>query len=274
MRSNYLISDELKSMINNERVVWAGKPLKKCFILECVFNSMLPFALIWALFDFTFIFASLNSEMDSSIDIMLIGFFAIHLMPVWLYLGGVLCSFRKFKNTEYAITERGIYVTSGCFSKQYNFKPFTDLSHVDVYRGIFDQKLGVGDVITTCHHYGNYNGRHSSSSFRITDIPDYIEVCNLIKQYQTDIYADTQYPNDFRPQGNHGYRTNYYPDSNADANPQNYYRPNNNPNNGYYGNQYSNQNYNSATDFYREQNAVHNGYEANGGNNNRDSWDN
>lgn len=85
--------------------------------------------------------------------------------------------------------------------------------------------LGVGDVISECHHYA-YSRTNStstsshSSGFNITDIPDYVEVCNLIKKYQTDIYADTQYPNDFRPQGNHGYNTKYYP--NGGVNPNNF----------------------------------------------------
>lgn len=275
MYENNHISDDLRRMMNNERIVWSGKPKKACFILECIFNPMLPFALIWLLVDSTFIFTFLSGGIASqgNMGLMLIGFFLIHLMPVWIYLGGIIFSFRKYKNTEYAITDRGIYVTSGCFAKQYNFKPFTDLSHVDVHRGIFDQWLGVGDVVSSCHHTvysSNYGGvrfsssrNHHSSLFKISDIPDYIEVCNLIKQYQTDIYADTQFPNDFRPMGNHGYRTDYYAASGRNAQ------------NGYYNNQnYNNNNGYNNNGFYGENNNVHNGYEVNGGSNNYDSWDN
>ncbi len=222
MYDDYKVSDDLKSMMNNERIVWSGRPKKSCFVLECIFNPMLIFAFIWFMFDFMFIsqiFSSDLSELDSSVW-MFVGFFALHLMPVWIYLGGVIFSFRKLKNTEYAITDKGIYSTNGCFSKQYNFKPFTDLSHVYIHRGIFDQWLGVGDVISECHHYAavRSNSRHSDN-FTISDIPDYVEVCNIIKKYQTDIYADTQFPNDYRPQSNHGYNTNYYPNGgNAQVN--------------------------------------------------------
>ena len=166
-----------------------------------------------------------------------------------------------------------------------------------IHRGVLDQMLGVGDVISECHHYA-YSRTNStstsshSSGFNITDIPDYVEVCNLIKKYQTDIYADTQYPNDFRPQGNHGYNTKYYP--NGGVNPNNFYGQNSNPN-AYYNNQrnaYYNQNnaqnynrnynanpqninpdYNSNPDFTGENCDTHNGYEVNGGSNNYDSWD-
>ena len=124
MYDDYKVSDDLKNMMNNERIVWSGRPKKSCFVLECIFNPMLIFAFIWFMFDFMFIsqiFSSDLSELDSSVW-MFVGFFALHLMPVWIYLGGVIFSFRKLKNTEYAITDKGIYSTNGCFSKQYNFK--------------------------------------------------------------------------------------------------------------------------------------------------------
>lgn len=225
----------------------------------------------------------------------IIGFFILHMMPVWIYLGGVIFSFRKLKNTEYAITDKGIYSTNGCFSKQYNFKPFTDLSHVYIRRGIFDQWLGVGDVISECHHYAAVrSGSRHSDNFTISDIPDYVEVCNIIKKYQTDIYADTQFPNDYRPQSNHGYNTNYYPNNGQNFGNGNYnanYNPNN-PNNQNYNNYYNqnkNQNYNgnynanpqnfnsdysSNPGFTGENCDTHDGYEVNAGSNNYDSWDN
>lgn len=298
MYNNYKVSPELQSMINNERIVWAGRPKKSCFILECVFNPMLVFALIWAIIDFSFIgnIFAFESAGFGNVGTFLIAFFALHLMPVWIYLGGVLFAFRKLKNTEYAITERGIYITSGCFAKQYNFKPFTDLSHVYIHRGILDQMLGVGDVISQCHHYGySHSDSHNShsSGFNITDIPDYVEVCNLIKKYQTDIYADTQFPNDFRPQSNHGYNTNYYPNDGRNSNNyysqqtpnNNYYNNSQNQNfNNQYNNQYTNQynnynrqnynsDYNSNPNFTGEKCDTHDGYEVNGGSNNRDSWE-
>lgn len=210
MYNNYKISDELKSTIGDEIVVWAGKPKKSCFILESIFNPLLIFALIWFIFDFTFISAFLKDGIGNFIFVIL-AFFALHLMPVWLYLAGVLLSFKKYKNTEYAITDRGIYIKRGCFAKQYNFKSFAELSQVHIHRGIFDQWLGVGDVISSCcHDYTNSN-HTQSSNFIIHDIADYTEVYNIIKQYQTDIYADTQYPNAFRPENNSGYRTKYQP---------------------------------------------------------------
>lgn len=173
---------------------------------------MLPFALIWALFDSLFIGAAIASGSPSAIAMIFV-FMLFHLMPVWIYLGGVIFTNRKYKNTSYLITNNGIYISRGLFTYNYEMKPFTDLSHIEIHRGIFDQKLGVGDVVCTCVHgsiSSNYSNSGHSEGIAICDIPDYVEVFNLIKKLQTAIYSDTMYPNDKRPTINNGYNTKYY----------------------------------------------------------------
>lgn len=205
----------LKTMIgSNERILWEGKPDKKCFLLESVFNPFLPFALIWGLIDFGFINKALGSA-SSGMGSFIIPFFLLHLMPVWLYLGGVLFSIRKYRNTNYAVTDRGIYVSGGVFALTCEMKPFAEIAHINIHRGIFDQRLGVGDVISECGH-GSLSAPGSapsasrtSTGISICDIPDYEKVYKLVKNLQTDIYADTMYPNDLRPSSNHGYNTTY-----------------------------------------------------------------
>lgn len=86
---------------------------------------------------------------EKGILFFLIPFMLLHLMPVWIYLGGVLLTVKKYKNTYYIVTDSGIYISGGAFTKTYNHKPFAELSHVDLHRGIFDQMFNVGDIITT-----------------------------------------------------------------------------------------------------------------------------
>ncbi len=205
----------LRSLIAyNEVVMWEGKPNQKCLILESIFNPLLPIAIIWAIFDLGFLgsFAG-GFGMMGGMGLFMGGFFLLHLMPVWIYLGGVIFAFRKYQNTAYLITDKGIYVSGGIFTYTYEMKPFTDLSHIHIHRGILDQRLGVGDVILECHHqtvyYNSRNRRTQFQGIRICNIPDYEKVFSLIKQLQTDVYADTMYPNDLRPRQNHGYQTEY-----------------------------------------------------------------
>ena len=94
MFSNYAKS-ELELMVgSNEEILWKGKPHQRCFILESIFNPLLPFALIWLLFDSIFIVTLLSttSEMPHEFALTFVIFFIIHLMPVWIYLSGVFCT--------------------------------------------------------------------------------------------------------------------------------------------------------------------------------------
>ncbi|MBQ2560728.1 MAG: PH domain-containing protein [Fibrobacter sp.] len=207
------MDNELKLLIgDDEKIIYAGKPNKKCFLFESIFNPLLPFALLWGLIDFGVIGFSMTAK-DEKAAFFLVPFMLLHLMPVWIYLGGALLSFRRYQNTSYIVTDKAIYASGGVFSRHYNTKPFAELSHVDLHRGIFDQWFGVGDIITTSAQANpaTLNGRRTSTNagISIDSISNYIEVYNIVKKLQQDIYTDVMYPNDLRPKTNHGYGTKY-----------------------------------------------------------------
>ena len=185
------MNEDLKNIIKNERIMWEGKPDKKTFLFEAIFNPLMPFAILWAFIDFGILGVNLFVSEDKSMLYFLVPFFILHLMPVWLYLGGVLLASFKYKNTYYVVTDKGVYASSGIINKKIQNKPFGELSHVDLHRGFFDQRFGVGDIICT------------------SNISEYPEVYNLIQKLQQDIYSDMMYPNDQRPSENHGYKTEY-----------------------------------------------------------------
>ena len=207
---------DFDAYIGSEYVRWRGKPKRSCFVLECIFNPLLFIALIWGGFDlmFFFIFKNVASlSMPKPLQGFIWVFFLIHMMPVWLYLGGVLFSFLRQRNIEYAITDRGIYFSSGVFSKNIEFKPFAEISDVSMHRGMIDRMTGCGDVAMRYGASGKYTtgGSPSGVGYTIQDIPDYQEVFQLVRRMQTDIYADTMYPNALRPENNPGYNTQYQP---------------------------------------------------------------
>lgn len=220
MFNNYAKS-ELELMVgSDEKILWKGKPNKRCFILEGIFNPMLPFALVWLLIDSVFITAFVGATWTSQVPTIVVVlptiFFLLHLMPVWIYLGGALFVFRKYKHTEYIITDKGVYTSGGLFSYTCNMKPFTELARVNIHRGIIDQIIGVGDVVLTSNNLADLYSSSIRSSRRslnvgtiIEDIKEYREVFEIIKKLQEDIYTDTMYPNALRPEENSGYRTKY-----------------------------------------------------------------
>lgn len=205
---------DLEKMVGkDERVLWIGKPDKLCYFLEGIFNPLLPFAIVWLMFDSIFIIAGFETaRLVPAVGIGMTVFMLLHLMPVWIYLTGVLFIYRRYKHTQYIITEKGVYISGGMFSYSCDMKPFTELARVNIHRGIFDQIIGVGDVILTSNNSADFvtgrNGRYLVG-MKIEDIKDYQHVFELVKKLQEDIYTDTMYPNDLRPADNHGYKTEY-----------------------------------------------------------------
>lgn len=194
--------EELKSMVGiDETVLYEGKPDKKCFIFESIFNPLLPFAIIWAIFDASFLGVAIGGS-----NFIMIPFMLFHLMPVWIYLAGVIFSFRRYRNTYYIVTDHAVYISSGIFTMNLETKTFAELSRVNLHRGIFDQMFQVGDVQLTTNQITR---KGIPAVMGINSISDYTKVFQLVKKLQKDIYADTMYPNDLRPKENHGYRTKY-----------------------------------------------------------------
>ena len=213
-----MIEELRRTVGTDERIMWEGRPNKKCFIFESIFNPLLPFAIVWGLFDLFFFksfFAVENTVKSAGAsDMGLFGgsfilvFLLFHLMPVWIYLGGVLMCSRRYKNTAYIVTDKAVYLSSGIISRTINRKPFAELSHVNLHRGFFDQKFGVGDIVLSSITSVSTNGA-VMPGITIASISEYNKVYDLVKKIQTDIYSDTMYPNDMRPKENHGYNTEY-----------------------------------------------------------------
>lgn len=194
--------NELRNMIGKEeKILYEGKPDKRCFIFESILNPLLPIAIIWTIFDFSFLRLG-----QSSFNFVLIPFMLFHMMPVWIYLSGVIFSYKRYKNIHYIVTDYAVYISNGLFSMNLETKTFAELSRVDLHRGIFDQLFNVGDVIITTNQITRNN---TPAVLSINSISNYAEVYQIIKKLQKDIYSDIMYPNDLRPKENHGYRTEY-----------------------------------------------------------------
>lgn len=224
MLDKYAKSD-LELMIGEkERILWRGRPNKKCYVLESIFNPMLPLALIWFLIDVTILSTALFSathveegvaKPPAFILISYTLFILFHMMPFWIYLAGVLTVIRKYKHTEYILTDKGVYTSGGVLAYTCKMKPYTEISRIFIHRGIFDQFLKVADIVFSSK--GNIKESNSfndkahdyQGNLTIADIPEYHKVFELAKKLQTDVFADTMYPNDLRPEENHGYNTEY-----------------------------------------------------------------
>ena len=181
------MKQDLKTFIGkNEKILWQGKPVKKCFILESIINPLLPFALIWGLLD-GFVFFEM-AFVDKGIAAIVIPFILLHMLPVWIYIGSIIFCLIRYSRFDYIITDKCVYVAAGLFSYQYQMKSFAELSSISMHRGIFDQMCKCGDIIFSM----------PDSSIQMINLPDYQEVYKLVIEQQREVHQDTQFPNKLR----------------------------------------------------------------------------
>lgn len=193
-------------LTEGEQVLWSAKPKKSAFVINNIL-TMLPFALIWLLFDSIFIVAFVSSGSPKEMILPIILFFAFHLMPVWIWLGNVLTANKKWKNTKYYVTDKRIIIQTGIIGASYDTIYYKDIKNVSLKVGIIDKLLKVGDI------YIDTGSILTSSSknvmMTILDVENPYEIYGKLQKIVLDIQTDIEFPNAYRPNENPGYNTKY-----------------------------------------------------------------
>jgi uncharacterized membrane protein YdbT with pleckstrin-like domain len=116
---------------------------------------MLPIAVIWLIFDLNFLRLAGG-------DGFLLLFLAVHMMPVWLWIGSAVTSVIQWRNEDYFITDKRVIIRKGIFNPQRQSVFLRDIHTVQLHYGLLDRMFGSGDV------YINYavhrHGKHRSTS--------------------------------------------------------------------------------------------------------------
>lgn len=161
-----------------EYVFWKGRGNKAAYIIN---NSMAmaPFAIIWLIFDGGFIatmlggFAMSGEGVPTELLLFIVPFFALHLMPVWIWLFGMLKSAKKWKNSAYAVTDKQIIIKSAATGMCIEKYTYDKLVTVKIHRGFFDKLLGTSDL-----QFYHINGSHVD----ILDIKEADKIYAQVKQ--------------------------------------------------------------------------------------------
>lgn len=188
-----------KIIVEGEQIIWKGKPKKSAFIFNKVL-TMLPIALIWISFDSFVISILLSTSGIKEMLWFIIPFFVLHLMPVWVWLSNVLTSSKKWKNTEYAVTDKRIIIMSGFIGMNYQSIYYKDIKNVNLRISIFDKLLKVGDI---------YFDTKGTTPVAFLDIAYAYDIYPKLQKVVLDIQTDIEFPNNLRPKENDGYNTKY-----------------------------------------------------------------
>lgn len=178
-------------------------PDRKTYILERIFKG-LPIALLWGGIDGLIIYMVLNSgfqeEMGWYMILFLIGFFLIHLAPVWIYIANIVKTFVGYKNIRYVFTNKRIIIRSGVIGIDFKSIYYEEIQSINVKVGLLDRLFKVGDV----------HLRTSSQSAVLEDIKAPYHYSSKIQKVVQDIKTDINFPNSLRPKENPGYNTEYF----------------------------------------------------------------
>ncbi len=190
-----------------EQVLWRGKPKKSAYILGSVFN-MLPFALVWLLFDggfiATFVATKIYVDLPIGAIVGIAVFFLFHLTPVWIWLAKIITASREYKNVEYAFTNKRIVVRSGVIGIDFKNIYYSEIESVNLKVGLSDKILKVGDIYV----------KSKDSSQVLFDITDPYFITKRLQEIVVDIKTDIEFPNELRPGNNPGYGTVYKKEEN------------------------------------------------------------
>ena len=184
------------------QILWRGRPNRKAYILGQVFK-MLPFALIWLLFDGTFIGLMVSFGVFGKVPvfvlIFIIVFFLLHLIPVWIWLSNVITAGMRQKNMEYVFTERRILIKSGLVGIDVVNIYYADVESVNLKVGLLDRMLHVGDIYIVAKNKAQV----------LWDVETPYRLVTQLQKITGDIKADTYFPNELRPESNSGFHTKY-----------------------------------------------------------------
>jgi len=200
---NITYSNDLTSpLVKGEELYWEGKPKKSAFVMNQILG-MMPIALLWLAIDSGIIFGISSNIEDTKMLLFIIPFFALHLLPVWIWLSNVLTANKKWKNTKYYVTNKRIIIQKGLIAENYQSIYYKDITNVSLHIGISDKIQKVADI-----YFSVTNGTNTGAII-FFDIENYREVYDRVQRIIVDIQTDIEYPNALRPENNPGYNTKY-----------------------------------------------------------------
>lgn len=188
-----------------EAVLWRGKPKKSAFVAAKSL-TMLPLAVIWLILDLNFLIPAFSG---GEMLLFIIPFFALHLMPVWIWLGSMVTAGRRWRNTNYYVTNRRIIIQGGILAVNETSLFYKDLRNAQLRIGLFDKLFHTGTIVfdNGIQYYNNRQRQQQGN--RLENLQDCPNVYNRIQKVILDIQTDMEYPNAYRPEENPGYNTNY-----------------------------------------------------------------
>lgn len=130
----------------DEKILWKGCPKRSSYAMNKSIQ-MMPIAIIWGLIDFGLLFGVIIPQgVFAEAWFFMVPFFALHLMPVWIWLGQLIKAAKELRGTKYVITNRRILEFKSGYGYISSSIEISKLSSVSIKRSFIDKLLLVGDI--------------------------------------------------------------------------------------------------------------------------------
>ena len=131
--------------------------------------------------------------------------------------GGPLYKVLVYKHTHYAITNKRVLFQSGLIGRDFQMVDFDQVTNADVNVGLIDKLFSKssGSILIASAGTLTYTRQGQvQKPYTLSHIKDPYEVFKFFKKVSHDVKTDIQYPNEYRPQNNPGYKSGYDPNQN------------------------------------------------------------
>lgn len=143
----------------------------------------------------------------------------IFLLPhfwvgIVLIVGIPLYQLLVYKHVYYAITNKRVLFQKGLIGRDFEIVDFDQITNAEVNVGVFDTLFGgkTGSIlISTAGSITYQRGIGSQRPYTLRNIENPYEVFKFFKKVSHAVKTDIQFPNQYRPTTNPGYKTEYNP---------------------------------------------------------------
>ena len=149
----------LKFNDDNEVLIWRGKKAGLTSILDALTNRLVLLSILLLLLDILIFSHTLVKTGPRSAAEYLMRHLWIHYLPLAVYLLGVLLSVFRTVTTDYALTNKYVYVQFGLGKRIVVSNDIDDIEYVSLHKDIYDRITHTADITVFTTDEAEKNGK-------------------------------------------------------------------------------------------------------------------
>lgn len=202
-----------KVLDKNEKVLWEGTPQAKPYVFRSLIGTIFGIFLLIFLVPF-FVVPILGNDMPIWFRGAFMFIPSIFLFFALTALFSPLLAYLNWKNTYFAITNKRVIIQKGIIGRDFEYIDFDQITNAEVNVGFWDKIVGKDSGSILISSAGSFTyGRHGeriARPYTLSNINNPYKAFKLFKKVSHAVKTDIQFPNQYRPSKNPGYKSRFY----------------------------------------------------------------